>query len=85
MAETEIQSKLRTVLGYGEKCVTRALYQMRGKMQSIAFVRKPYLGKTKTGNIAKIQGEPKLEWLVEHGHGENPMPHYSSNYRVQQK
>jgi len=31
MAETEIQPKLGTVLGYREKCITRALYQMQGR------------------------------------------------------
>lgn len=85
MAETEVQPKLGTVLGYREKCITRALHQIWEKTQPVAIVKKPHLGKTKTGNIAKIQGEPKLQWLVEHGHRENPVPHYSSIYRVQRK
>jgi len=62
------------MLGYREKCVTKALYQMRGKTQPIAFVRKPHLGRTKTGNIAKIQGEPKLQCLVEQDMGKTQCP-----------
>jgi len=85
MAGAEIQPKLGTVLGYREKCITRALCQMRGKTHPVTIVREPHLGKSKTGNIAKIQGELKLQWLVEHGHGENSVPNYSSVHTVRRK
>jgi len=58
MAETEMQSKLGTVLGYREKCITKALYQMRGKTQPIAFVRKPYLGKPKLATLLRYRENP---------------------------